>query len=48
MLEFDASISGREVPVCFGAAYVSGVLPRGDFVDEGLFVVNTAIQALFG
>jgi len=34
MLEFDASISGRELPVCFGAACVSVVLPCGDFVDE--------------
>jgi hypothetical protein len=48
MLEFNASISGRELPVCFGAACVSVVLPCADFVDEDLFVGNTAIQTLFG
>jgi hypothetical protein len=48
MLELDASISGRELPVRFGVACVSVVLPCGDFVDEGLFVGNTAIEALFG
>jgi hypothetical protein len=48
MPEFDASISGRELPVCFGSACVSVVLPCGDLVDESLFVGNTAIEALFG
>jgi len=38
MLKFDASIFGGELPVGLGVV--------GDFVDEDLFVGNTAIEAL--
>ena len=46
MLEFDASILGCEVPVGLGVVGIAVVLPGGDFLDEGLFVGNPAIEAL--
>src|SRR5258708_2883577 len=46
MLEFDASVGGGEVPVCLGVVGISVLLPGGDFVDEGLFVWNSAVEAL--
>src|SRR5437763_13355232 len=45
MLKFDASIFGGELPVGLGVVGIAVVLPGGDFVDEGLFVGNTAIEA---
>jgi hypothetical protein len=48
MLEFDASISGCKLPIGFGVAGVSVVLPCGDLVDQGLFVGDTTIETLFG
>ena len=47
MLEFDASIFGGEVPVC-GVISIALLLPGGDFVAEGLFVGNAAVEALGG
>src|SRR5205085_2557254 len=46
MLKFDASIFGGELPVGLGVVGIAVVLPGGDFVDEDLFVGNTAIEAL--
>ena len=46
MLQFDTSIWGCEVPVCLGVVGIAVVLPSGDFLDEGLFVRNAAIEAL--
>ena len=46
MLEFDAGIFRGELPIGFGVVGIALVLPGGDFVDECLFVGNTAIEAL--
>ena len=46
MLEFDTCIGGCEVPVGLGVVGIAVVLPGGDFVDEGLFVGNAAVEAL--
>lgn len=46
MLEFDASFGRCEVPVSLGVIGISLLLPGGDFVDEDLFVVYAAIEAL--
>ena len=46
MLQFDASVGRCEVPVGLGVIGISLLLPGGDFVDEGLFVGDAAIQAL--
>ena len=46
MLQFDTNIWGCEVPVCLGVVGIAVVLPSGDFLDEGLFVRNAAIEAL--
>ena len=46
MLKFGASIFGGELPVGFGVIGIAVVLPRGDLVDECLFVGNAAIEAL--
>ena len=48
MLEFNASVFGGEVPIGFGVMGVAVLLPGGDFVDEGLFVGNAAVEALGG
>jgi hypothetical protein len=48
VLEFDASVWGCEVPVGFGVACIAVAFPGGDFVDEGWFVGNTAVEALGG
>ena len=45
MLKFDASIFGGELPVGLGVVGIAVVLPGADFVDENLFVGNTAIEA---
>jgi len=34
--------------VCLGADGIAVLLPGGDFIDEGLFVVNAALAALGG
>ena len=46
MLEFDASVWGCEVPVGLGFSDVSVVLPCGDFIAEGVFVGDAAVEAL--
>ena len=48
MLKFNASVFGGEVPVGFGVMGISVVLPGGDFIDEGLFVGNPAVETLGG
>ncbi len=46
MLKFDASIFSGELPVGLCVVGIAVVLPGGDFVDEGLFIGNAAIEAL--
>ena len=46
MLKFQARIFGGELPIGLGVIGIAVVLPRGDFLDEGLFVGNAAIEAL--
>ena len=46
MLKFDAGIFGGELPVGVGVVGIVVVLPGGDFVGEGLFVGDAAIEAL--
>ena len=46
MLEFDASIFCGELPVGFGVVGIAVVLPGSDFLGEGFFVGNAAIEAL--
>ena len=46
MLKFDASTFGGELPVDLGVVGIAVMLPGGNFVDEDLFVGNTAIEAL--
>ena len=46
MLKFDASMFGGELPVGLGVVGIAVMLPGGNFVDEDLFVGNTAIEAL--
>ena len=48
MPEFDAGFGRCEVPVGLGVIGISLVLPGGDFIDEGLFVGDAAIEALRG
>ena len=45
-MEFDTGVWGCEVPICLGVVGISIVLPGGDFLDEGLFVGNAAVEAL--
>jgi hypothetical protein len=42
MLKFDARIFGGELPIGLGVIGIAVVLPRGDFLDEGLFVGSAA------
>ena len=44
MLEFDASIFCGELPVGFGVVGIAVVLPGSDFLGEGFFVGNAAIE----
>jgi hypothetical protein len=46
MLKFEATIFGGELPIGLGVIGIAVVLPRGDFLDEGLFVGNATIEAL--
>ena len=46
MPEFDPCVGSCEVPVGFGVSGIAVVLPGGDFVDEGLFVGDAAVEAL--
>ena len=48
MLEFDTGVLGCELPVCVGVIGIAVVFPRGDFVDEGLFVGDAAVETLSG
>ena len=48
MLEFDASVGSCEVPVGLCVVGIAVVLPRGNFVDQGLFVGDAAVEALGG
>jgi hypothetical protein len=46
MLEFDTGVHCGELPVGSGVVGISIILPRCDFVDEGLFIPDAAIEAL--
>ena len=46
MLEFYTGVGCGELPVGLGVVGISIVLPSRDFVDEGLFVRDAAIEAL--
>ena len=46
MLKFDACVGGCEVPVGLGVVGVAVVLPGSDFVDEGWFVGDAAVEAI--
>ena len=48
MLELEASIFCGELPVGSGVVGIAFVLPCGDFLDEGLFIGDTAIETLGG
>jgi hypothetical protein len=44
--EVDSCVGGGELPVGLGVVGIAVMLPGGDFVDEGLFVGNTTVEAL--
>ena len=46
MLEFDTGICCGELPIGLGMVGISIILPSCDFVDEGLFVRDAAIETL--
>jgi hypothetical protein len=46
MLEFNASVMGRELPVGFGVVGIAVSLPSGDLVDEDWLVGDAAVEAL--
>src|SRR5712671_4482952 len=46
VLKFDACVWGCELPIGLGVVDITVVLPSGDFLDEGLFVGNPAVEAL--
>ena len=48
MLELDTSVLGCELPVCVGVIGISVVFPGCDFVDEGVFVGDGAVETLSG
>jgi hypothetical protein len=48
MLEFSSHIVGCELPVGLVVVCIAIILPCSDFVDQGLFVGDTAVKALGG
>jgi len=46
VFEFDTGVWGCEVPIGLGVFGIAIVLPGFDFVDEGLFVGDAAVEAL--
>ena len=46
MLQFNAGIIGRELPIGFGVVFVTVDLPGSDFGLELLSVSNTPVEAL--
>jgi hypothetical protein len=46
MLEFDPGVCCGELPIGLCVVGISIILPRCDFIDEGLFVWDAAIEAL--
>jgi hypothetical protein len=47
VLEIDTCIGSCELPVGLGVVGIAVVLPAGgNFLDEGLFVGNPAVEAL--
>ena len=48
MFEFDTSVLGCELLVCLGVIGISVVFPSCDFVDEGVFVGDGAVETLSG
>src|SRR5712671_5345816 len=45
-IQLDGCGWGCEVPVGLGVVGIAVLLPSGDFVDQGLFVGDAAIEAL--
>jgi hypothetical protein len=48
VFKFDTSGLGCELPVCLGVMSIALMFPCGDFVDQGLFVGDAAIETLSG
>ena len=48
MAEFDAGVSGGELPVDLALVGVGGVLPGGEFGVEDVKVGDAAVEALAG
>ena len=48
MFEFDPRVRCCEVSICLGMIGTGIVFPGGDFVDEGLFVRDAAVEAPTG
>ncbi len=46
MLEFDASVIGRELPIGFGVMGIAVSFPSGDLTDEDLLVDDAASKTL--
>ena len=46
MLEFDAGVLGRELPVSFGMRGIAVSLPCGELVQEDLLVGDAAVETL--
>ena len=46
MLEFDAGVGGCEVPIGLGVIGIAVMLPGGDFLGEGFFVGDAAVETL--
>ena len=47
-MSLNSSGLGCELPVCLCVIGISVVFPSGDFLDEGLFVWDAAIETLSG
>jgi hypothetical protein len=48
VFEFDAGVRGCEMPICLGMIGIAVLLPGCDFVDEDLFVRDSAVETLTG
>src|ERR1700730_19288584 len=46
MLEFDAGVVGRELPVGFGVMGIAISFPCGDLVDEDFLIGDAAVETL--
>ena len=46
MLEFNAGVGGRKLPIGFGVMFIAMSFPSSNFLDKSFLVRNTAIKAL--